>query len=248
MRASRRENISKKMGKKYMIWASLMASAIMAWLPVTGIRAQNTFTPGSHLMQYRVEENGDTMFVDYIKPARVFAKIPKQRGTEWRKYYRLVHNFSKAYPYALVARRMVRETDSIITADKLTGMKREKYINRLQKELFGVFEDQMRNLTVSQGMLIMKLIDRETGKTSYSIIKEYKSGITAGFWQGVAKMFGSDMKKPYDADGEDFQTEELVKIWEAGDFPALYYSLFWKDPPEVKIPDKYKDWKVSAEE
>ena len=88
----------------------------------------------------------------------------------------------------------------------------------------------------------MKLIDRETGKTSYSIIKEYKSGITAGFWQGVAKLFGSDMKKPYDPEGDDIQVEELVKIWEAGDFPALYYSLFWKEPPVVKIPEKYLIW------
>ena len=67
-----------------------------------------------------------------------------------------------------------------------------------------------------------------------------KSGMTAGFWQGVAKMFGSDLKKPYDPEGEDRQTEELVKIWEAGDFPAFYWSLFWQDPPEMPIPEKYR--------
>ena len=56
-------------------------------------------------------------------------------------------------------------------------------------------------------------------------------------------MFGSDMKKNYDPEGDDIQVEELVKIWEAGDFPALYYSLFWKEPPVVRIPEKYLNWK-----
>lgn len=185
-------------------------------------------------------EGKDTIYIDNINPSKVYSRLPKQKGREWRKYYRLVHNFSKAYPYALVARKLVIEADSTIAADKLKGAKREKYINKVQKELFRVFEGQMRNLTVSQGALIMKLVDREVGKSSYNIIKGYKSGMTAGFWQGVAKMFGSDLKKPYDPEGEDRQTEELVKIWEAGDFPAFYWSLFWQDPPEMPIPEKYR--------
>ena len=190
------------------------------------------------LMKYIIEGN-DTIYIDEIQASRAFAKLPKQKGKDWRKYYRLVHNFSKAYPYALVARKLVIEADSTIAADRLRGAKREKYISGIQKELFDVFEGQMRNLTVSQGALIMKLVDREVGKSSYNIIKGYKSGITAGFWQGVAKMFGSDLKKPYDPEGEDMLTEELVKIWEAGDFPAFYRSLFWENPPEMPIPEKY---------
>jgi hypothetical protein len=191
------------------------------------------------LMKYIIEGN-DTIYIDEIQASRAFAKLPKQKGKDWRKYYRLVHNFSKAYPYALVARKLVMEADSTIAADRLRGAKREKYISGVQKELFDVFEGQMRNLTVSQGALIMKLVDREVGKSSYNIIKGYKSGITAGFWQGVAKMFGSDLKKPYDPEGEDEATEELVQMWEAGDFPAFYWSIFWKDPPEMPIPEKYR--------
>ncbi len=190
------------------------------------------------LLEYIVEGN-DTIYIDEIRAAKVYSRLPRQKGRDWRKYYRLVHNFSKAYPYALVAKKLVIEADSTIAADRLKGAKREKYINKIQKELFDVFEGQMRNLTVSQGALIMKLIDREVGKSSYNIIKGYKSGLTAGFWQGVAKMFGSDLKKPYDPEGEDMNTEELVNIWEAGDFPAFYWSLFWQDPPEVPIPEKY---------
>ena len=164
---------------------------------------------------------------------------PKMKGREWRKYYRLVHNFSKTYPYALVARKLVAQADSTIAADNLKRGKRERYINSVQDELFSVFESQMRSLTVNQGALLMKLIDREVGKSSYNIIKDYKNGMAAGFWQGIAKIFGTDLKKPYDPEGEDEATEELVKIWEEGDFPAFYWSLFWKDPPEMPIPEKY---------
>lgn len=191
------------------------------------------------LLEFIIED-GDTIYIDQIRASKVYSKLPKMKGREWRKYYRLVHNFSKAYPYALVAKKLVLEADSTIAADKLKGVKREKYISKVQKELFDVFEGQMRNLTVTQGALIMKLIDREVGKSSYNLIKGYKSGITAGFWQGVAKMFGSDLKAPYDPEGEDKATEELVQIWEAGDFPAFYWSIFWKDPPEMPIPEKYR--------
>lgn len=185
-------------------------------------------------------EGEDTIYYDTITASKIYSRIPKQKGREWREYYRLVHNFSKAYPYALVARKLVIEADSTIAADRLKGTKREKYVSQVQKELFEVFEGQMRQLTVSQGALIIKLVDREVGKSSYDIIKGYKSGITAGFWQGIAKIFGSDLKKPYDPEGEDLATEELVKLWENGDFPALYWSLFWKDPPEMPIPEKYR--------
>ena len=185
-------------------------------------------------------EGEDTIYYDTITASKVYSRLPKQKGKEWRQYYRLVHNFSKSYPYALVAKKLVVEADSTIAADRLKGAKREKYISSVQKELFEVFEGQMRQLTVSQGALIMKLVDREVGKSSYNIIKGYKSGITAGFWQGIAKIFGSDLKKPYDPEGEDKEVEELVKIWEAGDFNALYFSLFWKDAPEMPIPEKYR--------
>lgn len=184
-------------------------------------------------------EGTDTIYYDTITASKIYSRIPKQNGKEWRQYYRLVHNFSKAYPYALVAKKLVVEADSTIAADKLKGAKREKYISSVQEELFDVFEGQMRKLTVSQGALIMKLVDREVGKSSYNIIKGYKSSITAGFWQGIAKIFGSDLKKPYDPDGEDKEVEELVKLWERGEFPSLYFTLFYQDPPVMPIPEKY---------
>ena len=203
------------------------------------MKAQTPESPEGMYMHFMVEGR-DTVFTDELPPARVYSRMPRQKGREWRRYYRLVHNFSKAYPYALAARHLVHEVDSTIEADNLKRAKRDRYINSMQKQLFEDFESSMRGLTVSQGALLMKLIDREVGKSSYMIIKDYKNGMAAGFWQGIAKIFGTDLKKPYDPEGEDRPIEELVQLWETGQFESLYYSLFWKYPPEMEIPSKYR--------
>lgn len=224
--------------KHTLTYITASASIILASLIFCGeCRAQEKNK--GEMMEYIIEGK-DTIYIDNIRASKVYSRVPRMKGREWRKYYRLVHNFSKTYPYAIVARKLVAEADSTIAADKLKRVKRDRYISQVQKELFSVFESQMRNLTVSQGALLMKLIDREVGKSSYNIIKDYKNGMAAGFWQGIAKMFGSDLKKPYDPEGEDKATEELVELWESGDFPAFYWSLFWKDPPEMPIPEKYR--------
>lgn len=192
------------------------------------LAAQNTGK--DDFMQYIVEPDGDTVYISTLKTAKIYARIPKQKGSYWRKYYRDVQNFGKTYPYALMAKEILMETDSTIFSEDFSRAQREKFIRSIEKELFARFEKPLRSMTVTQGKMLMKLIDREVGITSYNIIKNYKGGITAGFWQAVAKLFGSDLKKPYDKDGEDARLEELVGIWEAGEYEALYYSLFWKYP------------------
>ena len=86
----------------------------------------------------------------------------------------------------------------------------------------------MKDLTISQGGLLLKLIDRELGRTSFYIIREYRGRLSAGFWQTVARIFGNDLKKPYDKFGEDRQVEDLVMLYNMGAFDSLYYSMFTK--------------------
>ena len=81
-------------------------------------------------------------------------------------------------------------------------------------------------LTITQGKLLLKLMDREMGLSSFYVIRNYKGGAAAGFWQGIAKLFGSDLKKQYDKFGEDKTVEELVKMYNDGRFWYLYYSMF----------------------
>lgn len=181
------------------------------------------------LLQYIIDENGDSLYLDTIDPVY---KTAKRKGKSWRRYSRLVHNFAKTYPYALLAEEKLREADSTIVTGELNRRQKNRYISILQKELFDTFEKPLRNLTISQGKLLLRLIDRQTGITPYEIIKDYKGKAAAGFWQGIARLFGSDMKVPYDPEGEDRQTEELVILYNKGEFNKTYRSVFGKNPPE----------------
>ena len=172
-------------------------------------------------------ENGDTVYVEKIKPVYVFNRPGSwQQSREWRKYYRTVYNFAKTYPYALKACEIMKDADSTIANSNFTKWEREKYIKAYEKRLFKEFEKPLKKLSINQGKMLLKLIDREAGMSSYQAIRNYKGGAAAGFWQGVAKLFGSDLKKKYDKEGEDRMLEDLVQMYHEGSFWYLYYSMF----------------------
>ena len=163
--------------------------------------------------------DGDTVYVDKIAPAYVFNRPERVKNTkEWRKFYRTVYNFAKVYPYALKAKEIMQDADSTIARSNFTPREREKYIKEYEKKLFREFEKPLRNLTITQGKLLLKLMDREMGISSFYVIKNYKGGAAAGFWQGIAKIFGSDLKNQYDRFGEDKMIEELVQMYHNGQF------------------------------
>lgn len=192
----------------------------------SGLRAQEN---KGVLVGYVIEENGDTLFVDKIAPSYVFNRPDKwKKSKQWREYYKTVYNFKKTYPFALKAKTIINEADSTLAHSHFTKREREKYLKQYEKKLFKEFEKPLRNLTFSQGKLLLKLLDRELGTTSYYVIRNYRGGAAAGFWQGIAKLFGSDLKKPYDKFGEDKIIEELVMLYQQGSFDYLYYSMFVK--------------------
>lgn len=205
----------------------------MAILLCMPMEAQN-----NNFLPY-VVQNGDTVYYDQIRPSYVY--VGKKKGSKWRKYYKLVHNFSKVYPYALLAREVMMETDSTFEAKNLGKFGRQRLVDKLQKKLFKAYEKPLRKLTISQGQLMLRLIDRETGEPPYELIKQYKSTVAAGFWQGIGKLFGADLKKKYDPEGIDKETEELVQMWQRGEFEGFYYSIFGKLPesPDLGLKNKY---------
>ena len=190
----------------------------------------------SGYLSYRVIQ-GDTLYFDSLDPVWIFARKQKK---DWRKYYKLVYNFARVYPYAEASGRLQEIVDSTLAANQYGRMKKDRYMNEVQSMLFKDFEGALHKMTISQGAGLLKLIDRETGQSSYSIIRDYKNGIAAGFWQGVAKMFDNNLKSEDDPEGEDKDLEQLVLAWKDGTFPALYWSIFWEDPPVVEVPDFYK--------
>ena len=191
------------------------------------------------VMEYYV--NGqDTIFLDELPPAVIHPRQTMNKR-QWVQYYKRVHNFSKAYPYALLISQVIQETDSLFEAEHYTKRQQEKYLNHTKEDLLKDFEPLFRKLTLKQGLMMIRLIDRECGLTPYYILKNYFGGAAAGFWQGVARMFKGNLKQPYDRFGEDKDLEELVGYWERGEFDSLYWMIFGKPRPEIPIPDRFKE-------
>ncbi|MDP3437459.1 MAG: DUF4294 domain-containing protein, partial [Bacteroidales bacterium] len=140
---------------------------------------------------YKIEGR-DTIYYMNLSEVYLFSWDNKRKkDKEWREFYRLVYNFRKTYPYALIAKEKINEADSALTSQRLSKRDRERFIQQFELELFHEFEKPLRKMTFSQGKLLLKLIDREIGQSSYYIIKNYRGGAAAGFWQGIAKIFGS---------------------------------------------------------
>lgn len=186
-------------------------------------------------MSITVNEQGDTMFWDQLDPVWIFPRGKGMKKGDWRRYYKLVYNFNKVYPYALVGRKMMKQVDDELSQGKIKRSERNKYVNDVEKEMFRLFEKDLRKMTVTQGVLLVRLVDRECGMSGYQIIKTYENGFVAAFWQLVAKLFDNDLKSRYDPKGKDLKTEELIKIWDSGKWKSFYFSIFYETPPEVEI-------------
>ena len=134
---------------------------------------------------------------------------------EYIAYTKLVRDVKKAYPYAKLIANKVNEINKYLnTINNSKTLEKEK--DRLEKELRAQYEKEIRNLTRTQGKILIKLIYRETNKTSYNLIKDYRGGFLTSIYQGIAKIFGLDLKETYDPNGKDRNIEIIVTLIENG--------------------------------
>ena len=102
--------------------------------------------------------------------------------------------------------------------EKMTSNRdKRRYRKEVEEQVRKDFEDQIKKLSINQGNVLIKLLDRETGHTSYELIKDLKGSLNAFFAQGVAKLFGHDLKNEYDPEGKDKAIENVVKQIERGE-------------------------------
>lgn len=161
-----------------------------------------------------VTAEGDTIMHLYIKPVLVMPRHFKSHQ-DVRKYWRLARKVKKVYPFAQKAAALLQEYDSFYTRTT-DPKKRRQYVKQVEKELFDEYGPQLKKLSLSEGRILIKLIDRETHHTSYQLIRDLKGGLTAFFWQGVAKVFGNNLKEEYDPVAEDRVIEEVIFFIEMG--------------------------------
>lgn len=224
----------------------LAAAAACLLIVATDYLAAQTQTPKKRAIMNVEIVGKDTLIVDELPPAVIHPRKYMKRR-DWRIYSQRVHNFSKAYPYALFVSAKIKETENLFATQNYSARQQEKYLSKMKGELLNDFEPLLRKLTLKQGLMMIRLIDRECGLTPYYIIKHYLGGGTAGFWQGVAKMFKGNLKQPYDRFNQDKDLEELVKIWEKGEFDSFYLWLFGKPRPVIPFPEKYRQFGESVQ-
>ena len=157
----------------------------------------------------------DTTLHFELNPVDIFPDKASLAPKQLRQYTLLELKVRKVYPMAKVAAIKLAEYNRIYSSFK-TERERKKYVKGVEKELFTEFEDTLRRMKVSEGRILIKLLDRETGNSSYEIIKEFKGGFSAFFWQSVAKLFGHDLKAQYDPTKEDIWIECIIQLIDLG--------------------------------
>ncbi|MBR4704533.1 MAG: DUF4294 domain-containing protein [Paludibacteraceae bacterium] len=160
-------------------------------------------------------ENGDTLYLAWLHELWVYPPMRFKNKKQEKFYWRTVRDVKKCLPYAKMITKDMAHADEELA--RLPDDKaRRKWWRAYEKSLFRKYEKDFRNMYASQGMMLMKLMDRETDKTSYELIKKYKGKATANFWQFVAKLFKNDLKEEYDASDKDRITERVINLVEAG--------------------------------
>lgn len=155
-----------------------------------------------------IDANGDTIPVVFLPSITISSKRVFKSARDEKRYNRLYYNVLKAYPLAKVAGKRLQELEAELPS--IPEHKRQKHIKGVEEELKKKYKQDLLNLTVSQGKILIKLIDRETSRTSYEVIKEFRGGFQAFMWQSLAGLFGTNLKTGYD-DQEDRDIELILQ-------------------------------------
>jgi hypothetical protein len=173
-------------------------------------RFNNRFGKNDTIWTAVIIYNGDTIPARILASVDVYHAISRAMRKRWEAMTRLRNAVYVTYPYARKAGIILNDMNTRM-ATMTTESQKKDYIKTKEKELKQEFTDPMEKLSVYQGKVLMKLINRQTGNNCYDIIKEYRGSFSARLWQTVAFFFGSSLKQPYDAQGDDHNIEIIVQ-------------------------------------
>lgn len=159
--------------------------------------------------------DGDTMPHIRLPAVTVYPRRVLSNNRSSREYIAMAKKVLKVYPYARLAVKVLKEiNDTILIMDKTSAQK--KYVKAYEKALLAEYKAELVKMRVSEGRVLIKLIDRETGETSYNLIETMRGKSSAFFWQALARLFGETLKVNYQPTGEDRMIEEIVVKIEHG--------------------------------
>lgn len=162
--------------------------------------------------------NGDSLPTLNLGNVNVVEKRKFSSKADRRRYDRLERYVTKVYPYAELAGKLLQNYDDTLKLIK-NEVRRKAYMKKVEEELKEEFEGELKKLTVMQGIILVKLIDRETGASSYDLVRQLRGSLSAFLWQSMARLFGQNLKLKYDPTGEDKDIEQIVQMLERGVIP-----------------------------
>lgn len=171
--------------------------------------ADSATTPAAALP----EQPNDTLYTAILHEVYCYAPIKFKNKQQERFYWRTVRDVKKTLPYAKRISKAVVEAED--TLAKMTPKEQRKWWRKREKELFREYEKDFRSMTASQGRMLMLLLDRESDRTSYELIRMFKNKFVADFWQFIAKLFKNDLKEEYDPVEKDRIVERIITLVEA---------------------------------
>ena len=171
-----------------------------------------TFVPEGYIMA--LIEGKDTILFVNLPEIIVFPNTFMSEK-ERQAYLKLIRDVKRALPYARLIYNTLIETYEYIETmpDQKT---KEAHLKRMEKELFNQYKPELKKLTLAQGKLVIKLVDRECNQTSYNLVSAYMGSFRASFWNVFAGMFGASLKTKYDPNGKDAMTERVVLLVDRG--------------------------------
>jgi len=193
------------------LWAILFVACFV--IKSTQSLAQKTtsrFSVNDTIVVAAVVYEGDTIPAASLENVDVYAQYTQAQVNAMVAWTRLRNAIYVTYPYAKRASIVLNDINAHL-AGITDESARKAYIKSREKELRTQFTEPLTNMSVYQGKVLMKLINRETGNNCYEIIKEYKGGFTARLYQTVAFFFDTSLKQPYDSTGEDAAMEKIVR-------------------------------------
>lgn len=155
--------------------------------------------------------DGVTYPMVYMQDVIVADRMPRKWARKKARYDKLRNNIYKTYPYAVIAADVLKDVDSTVLALDDDNSTRKKYLKSVEKELRDRFDGEISDMTISQGHVLVKLIDRQTGKSCFNIVKELKGGVPAVVFQSIGLLFSHNLKREYDPNGDDREMEEIVR-------------------------------------
>lgn len=159
--------------------------------------------------------DGDTVAQLDLNPVVVIADRVFTNTGDAMKYYILRRDVKVAYPYAIMAEATFRQCQETLQTMTSESDKR-RYLKQMESLMMGQYKEDLKNMTINQGRILIKLINRETGTTSYEMVKELRGTLTAFMWQTVARLFGNNLKDTYDPETEDKEIESIIQLIETG--------------------------------